>query len=296
MERTFKCIFGVLAFALLPTSAEISDDFKFTPQDNGAIVLASNTTLRLAAKSGHVSPWDPIVFTPCVPRSRDFFKFEGGYIHAEKHPGVCLNAAGGLNAGTKIISYPCSLDGVVVDHEKFQMLSDGRIASMDGKMCFNVNEGHVAVGSEIVLWPCSSEPQPNEVFQFDSGRIVLKADPSFHLRVLLHGKHSVTETDDVVLWKTCEPAHHEAFEFLDNRIHLAFDSDLCLNAEGGLAAGNSIIIYECGDTPHDTEQFIYDEEVSIIFAARNPKLAFSSRGSKSEPEGLVLALLPDEEL
>lgn len=296
MEHIFKSIFGVLAFALFATSAEISDDFKFIPEANGAIVLASDTTLRLAAKSGHISPWDPIILNPCIPRSRDFFRFEDGYIHAEKHPGVCLNAAGGLNSGTKIISYPCSLDGVVVDHEKFQMLSDGRIASMDGKMCFNVKEGHVAVGSEIVLWPCSAEPQPNEVFQLDGGKIILKADPSFHLTVLLHGKHSVTETDDVVLWKTCEPAHHEAFEFHDDRIHLAYDSDLCLNAEGGLAAGNSIIIYECADTPQDNEQFIYDEELSIIVAAQNPKLAFSVRGSKSEPRSLVLALLPDEEL
>merc|ERR1719253_1506343 len=71
------------------------------------------------------------------------------------HRAMCLNAHGGVQPGTNIVTWPCAQRGTPEEHEEFRMGADGRIRlEKHPNMCINVKGGLVARGTELVLWPC----------------------------------------------------------------------------------------------------------------------------------------------
>jgi hypothetical protein len=287
--------FALLPLAVLQQSYAISSHYKFQKDDNGVVFLESDKDLRFNAQGGKLEAGDPLVLWPCNAQAHELFKMEDGLIKLASNPQMCLNAASGIGAGTQIVTWPCSQAGESVEHEQFQLRDDGRISTRDGVMCFNVKEGNLNLGTDIILWPCTdSSETANEKFKYQEGKIVLAANEKFHLNV---AGGELSNSSHLVLW-TCQPSKHELFFFdTDDRIHLRFQKELCLNAKEGLAAGHEIVVWPCAEAAQDNELFRYDEARSIIHSVKQPNLAFNVKEASLQAGGqIVLWPLESEEL
>jgi hypothetical protein len=287
----------LLPLTLLQQSNAISSHFQFNKEESGVISLKANAELRLNVQGGDPKPGDPLVLWPCHPQAHEVFKFEDGLVKLQNNQNMCLNAAGGLNAGTKIVTWPCAQAGDAVAHEQFKF-ENGRISTPDGKMCFNVKEGNFNLGTNIILWPCSDNLTAytaNEQFRYQKGRILLAENDKFHLNV---AGGDLSNSSQVVLW-TCQPSKHEIFFFdTDDRIKLRSRPDLCLHAQEGLFSKSPIIVWPCSEEPQENELFRYHETQYFIYAKKKPEFAFNVEEANLFAGGRIILyrLHYDEEL
>merc|ERR1712217_309627 len=151
----------------------------------------------------------------------------------------------------------------------------------------------IQLGAELVLWPCGAEPNhKHDVFVYKDGLIQLKSDPDYHFNAQ---GGDVTSSVPVVLWR-CEPSKHEVFEFTypDNRMRLKHKSEMCVNAEGGLAQGSRLIVWPCAPEVDVNERFIYDETNQVISPQAIRTLAYNVKGGNVQNGGEVILWTTDE--
>jgi len=267
----------------------------------GEVRALSKPELHLNAKGGNMQPGDPLVLWHCSPHKHELFQPPGedGLIRlsavqteGDGTGGLCLQSEGGPLAGNRIIIWPCAQGGEMAPHESFEFRRDSTLRLRQfPELCVNIKGGFFGHGGEAILWHCSNEPGPNEQFVFNDGRIVLVNNTNFHLNV---AGGNLTAGSPVVIW-SCQADHHEIFEFTDDgRLRSATNKDLCVNAEGGLGAGRRLVLWPCSATPEDNELFEQDSARGIIFATKNPNLAFNAAGGGLQSGDAVL-LWPLEE-
>lgn len=262
--------------------------------EDGLIRLQEKPELRLNIKGGKLEAGDPLVLWPCSPQSHELFDISpDGLIKLQANPQFCLNAEGGASAGTRIVTWPCEHGGIRAEHEEFSLGADGRLRlKQQPKMCINIKGGLIQLGAEVVLWPCGSGAEPNELFTVQDGMIKVRANTTFHLNV---AQGDLEKSAPVVVW-ACQAAAHEAFEATgDKRIRVKSRPELCLNAEGGVAMAKRIIAWPCAETPQANELFVYDKDRGVIFSVEDPALGFNAKGGSMHPgDELVLWPLEDK--
>lgn len=261
-------------------------------QGEGLIRLHDKPDLRLNVKGGApVENGSPLILWPCGPLNHELFKFEKGLFKLMVDESLCLNVAGGANAGSGLSLWPCEQGGSRVDHEEFEMKSDGRIVlKQNPTMCLNIKEGNIGHGGEVVLWPCADQPSENELFSVEEGYIKVKSKPDFHFNV----QGELKAEAKVVLW-SCQAGAHEAFDLTaDGRIKLRMRPEMCLNAEGGVGAGQKIIAWPCSEHPEENELFEYDFNKKTLYSKKNPDLGFNAAGGAMQAgDEIVLWSLKD---
>lgn len=249
-------------------------------KQEGVIQLKAREDLRLNVKGAELKNGDPLILYPCTPRAHEHFKLRGNMIRVTAKNDFCLNVEGGVDAGNKIITWPCAQDGRKKPHEEFVFDDIGRIhPAKHNEFCMNAKEG-VGLGAELILWHCADDAQPNELFEFSSGVIRSKHKPE--LRFNVQGG-SIAESAPLIMWR-CEADKHEVFEFTERgQMRLRTKPDMCLHAEGGLIPGRGIVLWPCSinDPVPDNELFSYDEEKNLVYAVAEPNLVFTVKLSNS---------------
>eukprot|EP00927_Polykrikos_kofoidii_P019361 TRINITY_DN1903_c0_g1_i6.p1 TRINITY_DN1903_c0_g1~~TRINITY_DN1903_c0_g1_i6.p1 ORF type:complete len:311 (-),score=47.06 TRINITY_DN1903_c0_g1_i6:231-1124(-) len=266
--------------------------------DGGVVKLLQDASLRFNVKGG-IETGNPIILYPCTPHSHELFNISYGPVRLLHAQHMCLNAEAGAGTGTRIVTFPCPTPGSEVHgHEEFVFADNGQIhLSEHPDKCLNVAEGRLEVGAKLILFPCHTDVKGgvNDVFEFDGGSIKLKSKPSLHLNV---EGGNLSTSSPVVLWN-CQAHSHEMFEFTETQqLRLTQSKDMCVNAEGGLSAGNRLIIYPCTKgTPNPNERFAYDTKRNVIFAVDAPHLVFNVKGAMMHAGGeIVLSPLHSKEL
>merc|ERR1740130_2574099 len=90
---------------------------------------------------------------------------------------------------------------------------------------------------------------------------------------------SLESGSSLVLWG-CQAASHEVFTFKDDkRLHIKDKQDPCVNAEGGLAAGNRLIAWPCAHEVSENEMWEHDISRKVIRSRVNPRLGFNIKGA-----------------
>lgn len=257
-------------------------NFNFT---NGVIHLVTKPELHLNAKGGDLKPGDPLILWPCAPHSHELFESlspQGlikvkGVMGEDGQGGLCLQAKGGPQAGAQIVSWPCLQGNQTVPQEQWEhVAATGQLRLVKHPdLCMNVKGGALNPGAELVLWPCSATPLPHEQFAFKDGTIVLANNTDLHFNL---AGGDLQDSTHVVLYN-CHPGRHELFNFTaDSRVHVQGQSDLCINAEGGIGAGQRLIVWPCAETPAANEKFKVDESFGFIYAVEQPNLVFNAKG------------------
>eukprot|EP00930_Biecheleria_cincta_P098846 TRINITY_DN90495_c0_g1_i1.p1 TRINITY_DN90495_c0_g1~~TRINITY_DN90495_c0_g1_i1.p1 ORF type:complete len:319 (+),score=66.58 TRINITY_DN90495_c0_g1_i1:71-958(+) len=272
MARLSLRVLGLLAGRCL----SIDEHAKFV-FDDGLIKLQADESLRLNVKGG-ANPGDGVILWPCNAHAHESFDLMEGGIKV-RYSQLCLNAEGGPNPGARIVTWPCGQDGEKVEHEEFQMGSDGRITlSKHPHLCINVKGSDFNHGGELILWPCGNDEEDaavaaNEEFIYkqEEGLIQLKAKPEFHFNVA----GGILDNSSHLNLYTCQGHSHEIFEFVDERVRLRYKPSSCLNAEAGLGAGHRIVAWPCEEEPQDNERFAYDPDRNVIYAVAQPDLVFN---------------------
>jgi len=265
--------------------------------NGGLLESVKDPKLRLNVKGGLLNAGDPLVLWNCGAHGHEIFQLaKNGLIKMASNPNMCLNAEEGGGVGSRIILWPCSDEGSLLDHEQFRISTDGRIKlKQHPDMCLNAKGGLIEHGTTLVLYPCHDEIQPHELFVFDNGLIKSKSKSEFHLNVK---GGELTAGAELVLW-SCHPGAHEVFEFAkDKTLRLSQRKDLCVNAEEGLQPGHRLVIWPCSKVPGENEQWAYDDARKVVYSPHAPNFGFNVKGAaiQAGTEVVLWQLDGDEEL
>lgn len=245
----------------------------------GVLQFKARAKLRLVVKGDSMAQGNPLILDECVPRTHELFKLKGEVLRATANGDHCLDVEGGVEAGNKIIAFPCPKDKKTL-HEEFEFDELGRIRlARNNDFCVNARGG-IGLGAELILWHCGETAQPNELFELAGGVVRALHNPDLHFNIR---GGDITKSAPLVLWR-CEASQHAIFEFTERgQVRPKASPELCLNAEGGLEPGRSIVLWPCSTqkvVPHN-EFFSYDEEKQLIYAATEPNLVFTADIAKA---------------
>lgn len=180
----------------------LNEDFKFgRGKMKGRIHPRSDSSLCLNVKGGAIEEGAEVVLWHCEEgHDHEKFIMVGNRITVMDHPELHFNVAGGdlSTPGVKIVLYKRHASA----NEVFKM-SEGRIhLQQRTDLCLNA-EGGLSAGHRIVVWPCSPEPEENELFYFDekTGAIHSSKEPELAFNAAGGG---MILGDEIVLWSTKE--------------------------------------------------------------------------------------------
>lgn len=236
---------------------------------------------------GALKAGSPITLGACTPHAHEKFKMSNGQIMLLDNPSVCLNAKGGVAMGAEIVTYKCNATGAPGANEKFLHAADGRIRTeSDPNLCLNIKEGKVVHGTSLVLYECGkSKEHIHDVFDYRDHTFVVRQKPQLRLYA-----KDLEGTGEVSLGG-CDHQHFD-FDSKTKQIRLR-DTDLCINAEGGIGVGAALIAWQCTqkDKVPENEQFLYDARRGVIISVLDPALIMSVKEANVEA-GSPIVLYP----
>lgn len=138
------------------TDSHTHDVFEYK---DGVLQLKSHPEFRLNVAGGELADSAPVVLWTCAPGSHEMFEFTHpqNRIRLKQRPEFCLNAESGLQPGSRIVIWPCHDEAEA--HEKFVYDRERQVihAQFINTLAFNVKEGNMNHGGEVILWTTDEE-------------------------------------------------------------------------------------------------------------------------------------------
>jgi len=121
---------------------------------DGVIRLEANREYHFNAQGGDVVNSAPVVLWRCEPSRHEIFEFTfpENRMRLKHKPELCVNAAGGLGPGNRLIMWPCAAEPAVNERFVYDLERQVIHAQAVRTLAFNVKGGNMQNGGEVILW------------------------------------------------------------------------------------------------------------------------------------------------
>jgi len=184
---------------------------EFTMGPDGRIRLLKHPDMCINIKGGHAARGSELVLWPCgggIPGdgsvqdgAMDEFEFKDQMIKVKGKPDFHFNVRGGvLSNSSQVVLWDCQ----PAPHEMFEFTFPDRRLKSKAKpdMCVNA-KGGVQMGSQLIVWPCAPEPEPNELFMYNERTQTIQVKGLATLTFNVKGAN-YAPGGEIILWTTDE--------------------------------------------------------------------------------------------